>query len=106
MHDNEHMQDFKKQYIPTLGELRDFVKDIFTSYIYYIACGLFYSALYLILRSFYSELQIPLLFAFLNTVVIALYFLEHKVPVFQSFVRVNLVLISLYYIMIHSKFVL
>lgn len=104
--DDRYQEDFKKQYIPSIQEMRSFIADIFSYYIYYIACGLFYWALYIILKSFYSEANLPLLFIVLNSVVIALYFIEHKFKVFQDFIRVNLVLISLYYILIHSKYLL
>lgn len=96
----------KKIYIPSLREVGGFVINIFSCYIYYIACALFYFAIYLILKSIYGEVELSSLFLLLNVVVIGLYFLEHKISIFQDFIRVNLILISLYYIVVHSSFLL
>jgi hypothetical protein len=58
------------------------------------------------MQSLYGQVEIPLLFLLLNVVVIVLYFLEHKFEVFRDLVRVNMLLISLYYIIIHALYIL
>ena len=93
------------KYIPSREECVLFIKRIFSEYIYYIACALFYVALYFIMQSLYSQADIPLLFLFLNVIVIVLYFLEHRFEVFQDLVRVNMGLISLYYIIVHALYI-
>lgn len=95
----------KQKWTPSLEDVTSFVGRLFSEYIYYIACALFYIALYFIIHSFYGELNIPLLFMILNGVVIVLYFLEHKFEVFQDLVRVNMILISLYYIIVHTLYI-
>jgi hypothetical protein len=101
---NESKENEPHRYIPSWEESITFIKKVFSQYIYYIACALFYIALYFIMHSLFPQTDLPLLFLLLNSVVIILYFLEHKFEVFKDLVRVNMLLISLYYIVIHALY--
>lgn len=87
-------------------EILYFIKRFFENYIYYIAIFLFYLSLYLFIKSFFTEIEISQLFLFFNLVVVWLYFIEHKFSLFHDLLRVNTVIISLYYIFFQLFYIL
>lgn len=94
----EPEQQQEKEPLFSTQDIGVFIKRLFSQYIYYIALSLFYISVYFVLRSLYGSLSVDIFFLALNTLVLFLYFIEHKFEVFQDFIRVNLILGSLYYI--------
>jgi len=102
--ENESPKNIKRL-MPSGEDIRLFVKDFFSDYVYYIACLLFYMAVYFIAKAVYGDINASAIFLCLNFIVIILYFIEHRFTLFQDFIRVNLVIISLYYIINHIMYV-
>lgn len=70
----------------------------FEKYIYYIGTLLFYLSLFLILKALLWEIDIPFVFLCFNILVVALYYFQNKFPLFQDFIRINTLVVSLYYV--------
>lgn len=69
----------------------------FKKYLYYIGFIFFYTAVYLILDSFWiSEFSYFILL--LNIIIGVLFFLTSKAELFRDFIKINTILFSLYYI--------
>ncbi len=83
-----------------------FVKTFFSQIIYALAIFLFYVGIFLLFQVFLGEINIPLIFLLFNTLVLALFFFEHKFSVFQDFLRINTGIISAYYIFLHLYYIL
>lgn len=95
----------KKITLFSRNDVTVFIKKFFTQYIYYIALSVFYISIYFILHPFYPTLRPDIFLLVLNLLVVFLYFIEHKFEPFQDFIRVNLILWSLYYIGKHILYI-
>jgi len=82
------------------------IKIFFWKYIYYIACTFFYISLFLILKVLLWETDIPKILLFFNILVLSLYFFEHKFQLFQDFIRVNTIIVSLYYTLFQLSYLM
>jgi len=82
------------------------IRLFFWKYIYYIACSFFYISLFLILKVLLWETDIPKMFLFFNLLVLSLYFFEHKFQLFQDFIRVNTIIVSLYYTLFQLSYLI
>ena len=82
------------------------LKCFFESYIYYIACILFYTSLFFIGKVFFGEIDIPKILLWINILILTLYFFEHKFELFQDFIRVNTSLVSIYYVIFQIYYLL
>ena len=96
---------FSKIYI-SREDILDYIKVFFGQYIYYIGTFLFYISLFLILRWLLWEIDIPFIFLCFNILVVGLYFFQHKFPLFQDLIKVNTLVVSLYYIFQSIEFLL
>lgn len=84
-------------YYISWGFLFPLIKDFFSRYVYYIACILFYTWIFLLLKVFLQEIHLPKMFLIFNILILSFYFIEQKFKVFQDFLRINAIIISLYY---------
>lgn len=89
------------RFLPSSINIKEFFIDFFSNYVYYIAGVLFYSAIYLITKWFFPNLDIAYIFLVFNTIVLILYVFLKKFSLGKDLVVINLVLISIYYIWEH-----
>jgi len=102
--DKQGPQDVENKKQAVLLSVKTLFGNFFFSYIYYIAGALFYIALYFMLIAFFPNISISGVFLCINIVVLGLYFLESNFWVFQDFIGVNMVVISIYYILKHIAY--
>lgn len=86
------------KYYVSRKDFLSYLKTFFWQYVYYIGISLFYISLFLLLQVFIWSIDIPLIFLCFNILVFFLYFFQNKFPLFQDFIRVNTLIISLFYI--------
>lgn len=96
--DDESVEIESKDILPERQEILEYIRVFFGKYIYYIWTLLFYLWLMLIFKSIVWDIRVPQILLFFNIIVLSLYFFENKFPLFQDLIRVNTVIVSLYYI--------
>lgn len=79
-------------------EYKKLLKIFFEKYIYILAIALFYASLSFLLRNYFLFVEISQIFLLCNVIVIGLFFLEDRFKVFRDFLRINTLVVSLYYI--------
>ncbi len=103
--DKERKSIFSK-YSFSKTDFIDYTKLFFGQYIYYIGTFLFYVSLFLVLQALMWEIDIPTIFLCFNILVLTLYFFEHKFQLFQDLIRINTLVVSLYYIIRNAEYLL
>ncbi len=77
--------------------LLKYILSFFKNYVYYIWLVLFYIWLYLVLNNLWFSNFSYIIFI-INLVVIVLFFIRSKLFVFRDFIKINIIIFSLYYI--------
>ena len=95
--DGKKRKSIFSKYSFSRADFTEYTKLFFGEYIYYIGTLLFYISLFLILKTLLWGIDIPVIFLCFNILVSSLYFFQNKFPLFQDFIRINTLVVSLFY---------
>jgi len=83
--------------------LKKIFSSFFKKYLYYIWLSLFYVGLYLVIYNYWFT-DFSYIIFFINIIVLVLFFIKHKLAIFRDFIKINIILFSIYYLFLFILF--